>query len=126
MARKPTGNPNGRPLTKIDQKTFEGLCEIQCTKNEIASVLKCSGDCISDWCQRTYGVTFADIYKTFAEVGKASLRRAQLKIAQKNASMAIFLGKQYLGQKDVIEQQEISRIQIINDVPKEEIEDEED
>jgi hypothetical protein len=29
-----------------------------------------------------------------------SLRRAQFKLAETNASMAIFLGKQYLGQKD--------------------------
>lgn len=32
-----------------------------------------------------------------------SLRRIQMKLAEKNASMAIFLGKQYLGQRDVVE-----------------------
>lgn len=34
-----------------------------------------------------------------------SLRRMQWKLAEKNNSMAIFLGKQYLGQKDVVESQ---------------------
>ena len=29
------------------------------------------------------------------------LRRSQFKLAEKNAAMAIFLGKQYLGQKDI-------------------------
>ena len=32
-----------------------------------------------------------------------SLRRMQYKLAEKNTAMAIFLGKQYLGQKDNIE-----------------------
>ncbi len=33
--------------------------------------------------------------------GKVSLRRAQFKLAETNASMAIFLGKLYLGQRNV-------------------------
>ena len=32
-----------------------------------------------------------------------SLRRTQFKLAEKNPTMAIFLGKQYLGQRDNIE-----------------------
>ena len=35
--------------------------------------------------------------------GKVSLRRYQFKLAEKSAPMAIFLGKNYLGQKDNIE-----------------------
>ena len=33
-----------------------------------------------------------------------ALRRSQWKMAERNATMAIWLGKQYLGQKDVVEQ----------------------
>lgn len=104
MARKPTGNPNGRPLTQIDKKTFEGLCRIQCTETEIAGIFECSIDAVCDWCKRTYGATFADTYKTYADQGKASLRRTQFKLAEKSAAMAIFLGKNMLGQTDKIEQ----------------------
>lgn len=32
--------------------------------------------------------------------GKISLRRHQMRLAEKNATMAIWLGKQYLGQTD--------------------------
>jgi hypothetical protein len=46
-------------------------------------------------------MTFADTYKSKSQVGKSSLRRAQWNLAQKNASMAIWLGKQYLGQRDI-------------------------
>jgi len=37
------------------------------------------------------------------EIGKASLRRMQWKLAPKNVAMAIFLGKNLLGQKDLLE-----------------------
>ena len=103
MPKKPTGKPNGRPLKQIDQMTFENLCKIQCTEIEIAGIFECSVDTISRWCERTYGCTFADIYKIYASQGKASLRRTQLKLAQKSAAMAIFLGKNMLGQSDHVE-----------------------
>ena len=37
------------------------------------------------------------------EKGKISLRRAQFRLAEKSAAMAIFLGKNYLGQRDAVE-----------------------
>lgn len=90
----------GRPKKVIDPEVFEGLCRIQCTEEEIASFFKCSVDTIERWCKRQYKETFAEVYKKYAATGKISLRRAQLKLAEKNATMAIWLGKQYLGQKD--------------------------
>ena len=91
----------GRPSAVIDRKQFEGLCAIQCTLAEIAGWFDCSEDTIERWCKRTYGKGFADIFKRYSQSGKISLRRYQFKIAEKNAAMAIFLGKQYLGQRDV-------------------------
>lgn len=35
-------------------------------------------------------------------MGKISLRRAQFKLAKKSANMAIWLGKQWLGQQDKV------------------------
>lgn len=91
----------GRPKKVINQKLFENLCGIQCTEVEICGVLECSADTLNRWCKRTYKMTFADTYKSKSQVGKTSLRRAQWNLAQKNASMAIWLGKQYLGQRDI-------------------------
>lgn len=93
----------GRPRIEIDKDQFERLCEIQCTEEEIASVFRCSVDTIERWCKREYGETFADAYKKYSAGGKSSLRRYQFELAKKNAAMAIFLGKQYLGQKDNVE-----------------------
>ena len=36
-------------------------------------------------------------------MGKISLRRKQWQLAEKSASMAIWLGKQYLGQRDNVD-----------------------
>ena len=94
----------GRPPIPIDKKTFENLCKLQCTKEEIASVFECCDDTINNWCKSEYGEVFSVIYKRFGGMGKMSLRRLQFKLAKKSASMAIFLGKQYLGQTDKVEQ----------------------
>ena len=93
-----------RPTIEIKQEHFENLCNLQCTLDEIAGFFKCSGDTIERWCKRTYDMSFADTYKRYSVNGKISLRRFQYKQAEKNPSMAIWLGKQWLGQTDKIEQ----------------------
>ena len=90
----------GRPMKEIDQKNFESLCGLQCTLPEIADFFECSEDTIQRWCKRTYKETFAVVYNKRRGRGLISLRRAQFNLAEKSAAMAIFLGKQYLGQKD--------------------------
>ena len=87
----------GRPKIQIDYNTVEKLANIQCTQEEIASFLGISVRTL----QRDE--EFCRIYKKGQENGKMSLRRMQYKLAEKNTAMAIFLGKQYLGQKDNIE-----------------------
>lgn len=90
----------GRPKIEIDRDTFEKLCRLQCTREEIASFMDCSEDTIERWCKREYGANFAVIFHEKREGGKVSLRRYQWELAKKNPTMAIWLGKQYLGQRD--------------------------
>ena len=87
----------GRPKFKIDYDTVRKLANIMCTQQEIASVLGCSTDTLQRDKQ------FCDIYKEGKETGKMSLRRIQWKLAEKSYAMAIWLGKQYLGQRDNID-----------------------
>ena len=94
-----------RPRIEIDKSQFEKLCSIQCTENEIAGYFNCSVDTIERWCRREYKEGFADIYSKKRGIGKISLRRAQFRMAETNPTMAIWLGKQYLGQA---ERQEIA------------------
>ena len=89
-----------RPLKEIDQTEFEKLCALQCTREEICAWFDVTDKTLSGWCNRVYGEGFSAIYAKKREKGKISLRRAQFQLAQKSAAMAIFLGRNYLGQKD--------------------------
>jgi hypothetical protein len=100
MARKPTAKPTGRPLKEIQWTTFEELCQIQCTQSEIASVLKIHHETLIRRVEDNYKEPYASVYKKYSEGGKSSLRRIQFNLARKNTAMAIWLGKQWLGQKD--------------------------
>ena len=89
-----------RPQINIDWDQFDKLCALQCTKNEIAECFECSDDTISRAVKRKYKMSFADYYKKKSSRGKISLRRYQFELAKKNVTMAIWLGKQWLGQRD--------------------------
>lgn len=89
-----------RPRVEIDKEQFEKLCALQCTLDEIAGFFRCSPDTVERWTKRVYKQGFAGIYKIHSAGGKMSLRRMQFRLAEKSAAMAIFLGKQYLGQRD--------------------------
>jgi hypothetical protein len=113
---KTTKKPDGQPRKEIDKKVFEGLCSIMCTKNEICQVMDVSEKTISNWCQETYGKNFQEAYERLSQNGRASLRRNQFELSKKNATMAIFLGKQYLGQKDIPEESTEETISKVQDI----------
>ena len=89
-----------RPQAQIDKKQFESLCGLQCTREEIADFFEVDMDTVTNWCKRTYGKGFSAVFGEKRAYGKISLRRNQFRMAEKNANMAIWLGKQYLNQKD--------------------------
>lgn len=89
-----------RPRKEIDQKQFENLCGLQCTLEEICSWFDVTDKTLDSWCKRTYHASFSEVFKQKRGAGKISLRRSQWRLAEKNATMAIFLGKQFLGQRD--------------------------
>lgn len=92
----------GRPRKQIDQKQFENLCALQCTITEICGWFDCDDNTLNKWCKETYGVTFSEVFKLKRGAGQVSLRRYQFQQAEKNATMAIWLGKQWLGQSDQV------------------------
>ena len=94
------GHGEGRPEKPIDWKSFEGLCHIHCTPEEIAAILHISRPQLIEKVEKQYGDDFPTVYKTYASGGKMSLRRHQFKQAEKSPAMAIWMGKQYLGQTD--------------------------
>lgn len=98
---------------RIDKKTFENLCGIQCTMLEICGWFDVDDKTLTTWCKKTYNKAFSEIYEEKKGKGKISLRRMQWQLAEKNPSMAIFLGKNYLGQKDIVvnENKELSKVE---------------
>ncbi len=93
-----------RQRIDIDKDKFEHLLTLQCTKQDVCQHFRCSHDTVESWCKRTYKKTFSDVADDFHADGRVSLRRIQYAIAESgNASMAIHLGKQYLGQTDKTE-----------------------
>ena len=94
-------NKGGRPRKEIDWEQLEKLCAIHCTGEECASVLKISYDTLNEAIKRKGYSGFQEYFKKYSGSGKASLRRMQFKSAESgNATMLIWLGKQYLGQRD--------------------------
>ena len=109
-------NLGGRPskLPLINQEHFEGMCRIQCTKDEICGILDIDEGTLTKWCKETYNLGFSDIYKKKSSTGKMSLRRQQFKSAENgNVTMQIWLGKQYLGQTDKIEQKQEDKLDVL-------------
>lgn len=85
----------GRKPIDIDYSLAEDLASIMCTQAEIAVIMGVSLSTLE------HDKEFLRIHKKGMENGKSSLRRMQYHTAEKgNATMQIWLGKQYLGQKD--------------------------
>ena len=85
----------GRKKIPVDYEKAEKLASILCTQSEIAAVLGVSLGVLE------HDPEFQRIHKKGLEHGRASLRRMQYAAAQGgNATMMIWLGKQYLHQRD--------------------------
>lgn len=96
-ARKkaPAKNKGGRPKIQIDYAMAEKLSHIQCTIDEIAQIIGVSRSKLA------HDEEFLHRHKKALESGRSSLRRLQWGLAQAgDRTMLIWLGKQYLGQKD--------------------------
>lgn len=83
----------GRPKIPIDEQQVRALASIQCTYPEMSAVLGASED--------TLRARFSGIIKEGKAGGHMSLRRLQwAKAKEGSVAMLIWLGKQWLGQRD--------------------------
>lgn len=99
--KKKMGAPKKRPLSEQDFKDLDKMIKIHATLAEIAFFFGVSEDTIERRITEQYNETFAEYYKKTSQGGKMSLRRKQFELALAgNATMLIWLGKQYLKQND--------------------------
>lgn len=97
----------GRPLLVLNQAGIDlvqALGRLQCTNEEIASCLGTTDSTLLN--AQNKEVFLGALEKGKAE-GRMSLRRIQMKLAETSATMAIFLGKQILGQRENVEPQRL-------------------
>lgn len=86
-----------KPIKKdeVDKNLIRRLARIDCTLEEIAGVIGCSTEFLSD--------SYSDIIRAERMRGNASLRRTQYRKALAgNDKMLIWLGKNRLGQRDSV------------------------
>ena len=98
MTAKPSKKV-GRPRAEVDPTKVEALAALQCTKEEIASGLGISLRTLER--RMNENEEIVEAIKRGRERGRMSLRRMQYEAAKNgNVTMQIWLGKQWLGQKD--------------------------
>lgn len=99
--KKYTGRKRGPkgPMKAINWEHVQALCAIQCTQQEIASVLNLDTDTLQNRCKKEKGMNFSEFFPKSRMSGFTSLRRKQWEVAMRgNPQMLIFLGENWLGQ----------------------------
>lgn len=103
--KHPGGRPKGSTILQPTEETFKninGLARIHCTQKEAAAVLGVHLNTFRSFLEAHEKAREA--WEDGPEQGRASLRRQQFKAAETgNVTMQIWLGKQWLGQKDQTE-----------------------
>ena len=101
----------GRPKKEFDKKIFQDLVGLGCTQEEICWFFRdetgksANIDTLTRWCKREFDMTFQEYFRQNGCIAlKIQLRRNQMNLSKSSAAMAIFLGKNLLGQTDKVEQ----------------------
>ena len=88
-------------LNELGKEIIEEIARYHLTEEEVAAVLGVSADTLKSIDNRA---TFSECKIKGEAYGKASLKRWQFERAKKGSDkMLIWLGKQYLGQKDKLD-----------------------
>ena len=116
----------GRPTANFNVRTFQDLVGLGCTQEEICWFFRdetgksANIDTLTRWCKRTFGQTFQEYFRENGNMAlKIQLRRNQFDLSKKSAAMAIFLGKNYLGQRDSFEVDNTEALTKLDEVLKE-------
>jgi hypothetical protein len=101
---------------KVKLRDIERMGRLQCTHREAAAFLDIRVHQFRNLLVKDQGAKRA--WERGLMSGHISLRRKQMRLAGVNASMAQFLGKQYLGQKDVVTQEHTGDVGVEIDASK--------
>lgn len=94
-------NKTGRPFIDVDYKLIDNYLKAQCDGVGIAAALGVCPDTLYNRIKEKYSLTFSAYAAIKKAEGKEMLRAKQFQSAMEgDKTMLIFLGKQYLDQKD--------------------------
>jgi AraC-like DNA-binding protein len=101
MSRKYRKRAANRPLANIDWAIVDEMLRNQCSGVEIAARFGISPDTLYKRVEKEFGCTFSAYSAEKKSRGLATLREKQLAEALRgNTAMLIWLGKQYLDQRE--------------------------
>tara|TARA_R110000868_G_scaffold32352_5_gene117701 strand:- start:596 stop:1018 length:423 start_codon:yes stop_codon:yes gene_type:complete len=90
-----------KPLNDEDFQRLLNMVRIHCTQDECCSILGMSDTTLNRRLKERGEDNFEAFYKSHNSEGKMSLRRMQWQAAENgSSSLLIWLGKQYLNQRD--------------------------
>lgn len=103
-----------RPVKAVDFDKLARICQYPMTNEDIAALMDLSVDTIYRNIKKEFGIDFAEYKRQKQSSLRFTLLAKQIELAKSgNIVMLIWLGKQYLGQKDKSESEvNVSAIQI--------------
>lgn len=92
----------GRPKFIIDDKMFDTAIQLPLIKSDICSLVgNCSEDTLERYCKQRFGLRFAELQEQKRQNFRKNILGKQYELAMKgDRVMLIWLGKQYLGQRE--------------------------
>ena len=100
---------------KIDWTQIDAYLRAQCTGKEIAEIFGVSYETLCRRCKQENGVEFGEYAQIKKTQGVNLIRAKQYEIAMKgDKTMLIWLGKQYLGQKETVDLDNVNTQSVMN------------
>ena len=102
---EPVRKPMGRKPIEIDWDTFNKLCSFPIKQDDISWILDVSVDKLANEIRAKFDMTFSEYMTKRQATLRLSLLQKQYQVAMNgNVSMLIWLGKNWLGQRDKFEE----------------------
>lgn len=108
----------GRPVFELDDKNFDVAIQLPMIKADICLLMGgCSEDTIERYVKKRFGKTFAELQSERRQHFRKNILGKQYELAMKgNVGLLIWLGKNYLGQRDKFDETDADDLKLEREV----------
>ena len=108
----------GRPAFQFDDKNFDVAIQLPMIKADICLLMGgCSEDTIEKYVKKRFGKTFSELQSERRQHFRKNILGKQYELAMKgNVGLLIWLGKNYLGQRDKFEETDAEDLKLEREV----------